>query len=102
MVPTQDQLDCLAKIYQAGDTGSEDGWEGLALEPDYMHIEVVVSTRESLDDFRRASRDDWHKTSAVVEFQNGLFWPRVQARKGDRREALAVYDCGDFRISYQQ
>jgi len=102
MEPTQQQLDCLAKIFQTGDTGSPDGWEDLALDPDYMSDDAVVSTRETLDDFRQASRQDWNETSTVQEIEGGLFWPHVQARKGDQRRALAVYDCGEFRIAYQQ
>ena len=102
MEPTQQQLDCLAKIFQAGETGAVDGWEDLALDPDYMSDDAVASTLDTLDDFRRASREDWNETSTVEEFENGFFWPRVQARKGDQRVAMAVFDCGEFRIAYTQ
>ena len=103
MNATQEQYDELAKVFQAGDTGDIDGWDDLAIDPDYMSDDAVpVPTRETLDDFRRAAKHDWNESSTCQEICGGLFWSNVQARKGDRREALAVIDCGDFRLAYKQ
>ncbi len=104
MTPTQEQYDELAKVFQVGDTGDADGWEDLAIDPDYMSDDALpVVTRDTLDDFRRGSKEEWNETSTVQEIGgNGLFWPHVQEKKGDRREALAVLDCGEFRLAYKQ
>jgi hypothetical protein len=103
MNPTQEQYDELAKVFQAGSTGDENGWENLAIDPDYMSEECLpVATRETIDDFRDAAKNSWNETSKCEKVPGGLYWPHVQALKGQPRVALAIIDCGEFRLTYQQ
>jgi len=101
MQPTQAQLNELAKIYQIGTTGDEEDWESEAIAVEALPKDYIVVTRDTLDDFRHASKHEWNETSTVQEINGGLFWPHVQARKGDRRESLSVCDCGEFRIAFK-
>ncbi len=73
-------------------------WEWECLDADN---ESVTATRDTLDNFRRAAREDWRETSKCQEIDGGLYWELVQAKKGDRRESLTVVDCGEFRLCYQ-
>ena len=103
MQASQEQYDALAKVFQLGNTGDVEGWDDLAIDPAYMSDDALpVATRDTLDNFRRAAREDWCEASACQEIVGGLFWEEVQAKKGDPRESLAVIDCGEFRLSYQQ
>jgi len=101
MNATQEQYDALAKLHQRAMTGSEDGWEDLAIDPDYMSDdEMPVATRETLDDFRAASHE-WNEASRPIELTAGIAWERVQVGRGDRHTSLTVLDCGDFRLAYR-
>ena len=103
MDPTQEQYDELAKVFQSGSTGDAAGWEDLAIDSDYMSDDCLpVATRETFEHFREAAQNSWNETSTCQEIRGGLFWPHVQALKGQPRVALAVIDCGDFRLAYQQ
>ena len=103
MKPTQSQYDELAKVFQIGTSGIADGWEELAIDPDYMAGESLpVATRDTLEDFRQAAKTDWIESSACQEINSGLYWEHVQVARGQRRVSLAVLDCGDFRLAYQQ
>ncbi len=103
MTATQEQYDELARVFQIGSTGDEADWEDLAIDPDYMNGNSLrVATRETLADFQDASRRDWNETSKCEEIRGGLYWSEVQIAKGDTRVALAVIDCGDFRLIYKQ
>ncbi len=73
-------------------------WEWECIDGDDT---CTTATRDTLDNFRRAAREDWREASAYQEINGGLFWSEVQAKKGDRRESLTVVDCGDFRLCYQ-
>ena len=73
-------------------------WEWECIDED---SDSVTATRDTLDNFRRAAREDWREASKCQEINGGLFWSEVQAKKGDRRESLTVVDCGDFRLCYQ-
>lgn len=103
MNPTQEQYDELAKVFQIGQTRDEAGWENLAIDPDYMDEEDLPAvTADTLDDFLTAAANEWHTAGDRKEIRGGLYWDCVQVRPGDRRVSLAVIDCGDFRLAYQQ
>lgn len=90
MNPTAKQTERLAKIFAIGKDGDHDFWE------DYTS---PTPTRDALTSFRN---NGWTEDSGVKEIDGGYYWDRVQARKGDERYSLAVIDCGDFRLVYQQ
>ncbi len=103
MNATQEQYDELAKVFQIGSTGDEAGWEDLAIDPDYMNEgNLPVATRKTLTDFRDAAKHSWNETSTCEEIRGGLYWPHVQTAKRQPRVALAIIDCGDFRLAYKQ
>lgn len=72
-------------------------WEMHAIDADN---DCVTTTRETLDDFRRAS-EDWREPGKCEEVNGGLYWAKCQATKGQRRCELCVVDCGDFRLVFQ-
>ena len=72
-------------------------WQMEAIDDDN---ECVETTRETLDDFREASKQ-WQEPGQLQEVNGGLYWERCQASKGERRCELCVVDCGDFRLCYQ-
>lgn len=72
-------------------------WEMEAIDGDN---ECVMTTRETLDDFRCHSRQ-WHEPGTCQEVDGGLYWQRCQAMKGQPRCELCIVDCGDFRLIYQ-
>lgn len=87
----------LARTYLAATGQNPDDWEDECIDEDN---DLVVSTRETLDNFLDSSRQ-WNEASTVVRFDGALYWEQMQARKGDRRESLTVVDCGDFRLTYK-
>lgn len=99
MEPTQEQIEQLAKLFQKGQTGYQDDWEDLCLDP---WTKGLTATRDTLDNFREGARSVWAESSSVDEVDGGLYWDRIQVAKGQQRVALAVLDCGDFRLTYQQ
>lgn len=99
MNPTTADYERLARLFQLGRTGEDDGWEDLALDEDNSECEP---TRDTLDNFREAAKKIWRETSETREIAGGLYWESVQCRKGDRRVSVAVIDCGDFRLTYKQ
>ena len=118
MKATQEHYDALAKVFQIGHEGDPDGWEDLAIDPKYMCADnLPVPTRDTLDDFRRAAETVWREAGErqavggrgpLAEigtfggFGGGLYWERVQVKRGEPRVSLAVIDCGDFRLTYQR
>jgi len=97
MTPTTEQIEQLAKTFQLGNTGYEEDWEDL-----YLDEGNVVATRDHLDDFLSAAHNEWSESSDDQEINGGYYWRRIQIVKGQNRVALAVIDCGDFRLSYKQ
>ena len=97
MQPTPQQCEDLAKVFQIGQTDDADGWEDL-----YLDADATVATLDTLDDFRQAARTQWAESSTCEDIDGGLYWERIQIGKGHDRVALAVIDCGDFRLSYRQ
>lgn len=97
MEPTTEQIQKLAKVFQLGQTGYEDEWEDL-----YLDENNVVVTRDTIDDFLNASVKDWTESSEVQKINDSIYWDRIQVSDGQERIALAVIDCGDFRVSYSQ
>ena len=97
MTATKEQLEQLAKIFNFADTGcdadEDDGWKDMAISAEL--------TCDTLAEFRSAA-DKWAETCPVQEINGGLFWKRVQALKGQPRVAVAVIDCGDFRLCCQR
>ena len=98
MEPTTEQINALAKLFCCGQNGDEDGWEEL-----YLTADEVERTRDTLDNFRAAARETWASASPCEGQHNGgLYWDEVQTARGETRVALAVLDCGDFRITYKE
>ena len=96
--PTQEQCDRLAKAFQVGQTGYDDDWRDLYLDPD---SKGVVVTHETIVDFRAASTG-WSESCKAEEVDGGLYWDRIQVRAGRERVAVAIIDCGDYRLVYEQ
>lgn len=78
-------------------TGTIPNWECEAIDEEN---DLVTATLETLDDFRRNSRE-WREPGTCREVNGGLYWERCQAIKGQPRCELCVVDCGDFRLVYQ-
>jgi hypothetical protein len=78
-------------------TGEIPRWELEAIDEDNS---CVSATRETLDDFRRNSRE-WQEPGVCQEINGGLYWERCQALRGQPRYELCIVDCGDFRLIYQ-
>lgn len=72
-------------------------WQFESLDDDN---DLVSSTLETLDDFRRNSQN-WREPGTCEEVNGGLYWAECQAAKGQRRCELCVVDCGDFRLFFQ-
>ena len=72
-------------------------WQMEAIDQD---SELVTTTPETLDDFRRNSRD-WREPGRCQEIAGGLYWDRCQATKGQPRCELCIVDCGEFRLVFQ-
>lgn len=96
MKPTAEQIEKLARVFSEGMTGYPEDFEDFFIDEDN-----VICTRETLEDYRKNSQN-WNQWSTVKEIDGGLFWEEVQALKGQPRVAVAVIDCGEFRLSYQQ
>ena len=96
MDPTAADYEKLARAY-CWATGRESEWEDEAIDEDN---DLVIVTRETIAEFIESSTA-WREKSARVDVPGGVFWPMVQAKKGDRRESLTVVDCGDFRLCYK-
>ena len=97
MKPTTEELKSLTILFALGSTGY----------PDFDDYELlgedeIVCTRDTLDNFRDSARKDWREAEGQKELEGGIYWDRVQISKGDERVHLAVFDCGDFRISYKK
>ena len=73
-------------------------WETLGIDEDET---CADTTRETLDDFRRASKD-WREPGRMQEVDGGLYWAECQAEAGQRRCELCVIDCGEYRLFYQE
>ena len=97
MNPTEADYEKLARAYCVATGRDESKWEDEAIDEDN---DLVVVTRETTAEFV-ASSTAWREKSARVDVPGGVFWPMVQAKKGDRRESLTVVDCGDFRLCYK-
>lgn len=95
MTPTQQQIETLARFFAVCKDGEDENWE------DYTCSEPIV-TRDPLDHFRMAAKQTWAEASGREEGVGCVYWSNVQARKGSPRVAMAVLDCGDFRLSYSQ
>lgn len=93
MTPTAEQIETLKRNFQTGVTGDDIGWEDLRIGRT-----SIIATRDSLDYYRQAAKQSWHESSPCCEMEGGLFWQRIQTVKGNQRVALAVLDCGSFRI----
>lgn len=98
MQPTAADYEKLARAYCRARYGNDAAWEDEAIDEDN---DLVVVTRETLDDFRIAAKTQWAEANGREEFDGVIYWESVQARKGDRRESLTVVDCGDFRLCYK-
>ena len=90
MKPTTQETERLAKLFALGKDGDQDFWE------DYTSPDPTL---DALDSFLN---NNWNEDSGYEEIDGGYFWDRVQARKGDNRVSLAVIDCGEYRLVYQQ
>lgn len=99
MNATQEQIDRLARLFQAASTGDEDGWEDLYIA---STTSALAETRDSLESFRLAAKQDWAEAEGREELEGAIYWERVQAHRGEPRTALIVVDCGEFRLSYRQ
>ena len=62
-------------------------------------VEDLVFTRDTLDSFKSASQG-WNEAKGFEEFEGGVFWDSAQARNGDRRGSLSVFDFGTVRAVY--
>lgn len=96
MTPTKEQIEKLARVFAEGKDGEDDGWKSY-----YLSERNVVSTRDTMDDFRSGPQH-WMESTPTQEISGGLYWESVKAMKGQERVSLAVIDCGDFRLTYQQ
>jgi hypothetical protein len=115
---TQNLYNDLARVTQIGLKGSPEGWQSLGIDDDYLgDDEVPALTRDTLEDFRTGA-GDWAEARGFEQIpagsfgsvlpsgvdragRGGLFWASVQVCKGQPRVALAVIDCGDFRMAYK-
>lgn len=106
MSPTEQDYEKLARTVVLARGGDPDAivavfdlpaWECESLDDDN---DCVSTTRDTLDDFRRNSRD-WREPGSMCEVNSGLYWKRCQAMKGQPRCELCVVDCGEFRLCYQ-
>jgi hypothetical protein len=93
---TLDQIEQLARVFAAGNDGDDEQWKSYCLSE-----RNVILTRDTLDDFRNGSRG-WVESSPCQEIEGGIFFERVKAMKGQQRVSVAVIDCGEFRLTYQQ
>ena len=97
MTPTAEQCEQLARVFSLGQTGYEDDWADL-----YIDADSAVVTQDTLAGFLAAARNSWVECKEMQEINGGLFFSDVQALRGQQRCDLAVIDCGDFRLLYQQ
>lgn len=71
---------------------------------EYIEIEDLAETTDTLDQFRDAAKG-WNECKSIdVEEYDGfasLEFDGVQVRKGDKRTALTVIDFGDRRFAYR-
>lgn len=97
--PTQEQLDRLARVFWGGETGCpEDAVHQLTLNAD---TEGVTTTRDTMDQFRAAATR-YAECSGIEDHEGGIYIRYCQAQCGAPRVAVAVIDCGEFRLAYQQ
>jgi hypothetical protein len=96
MQATKEQLETLARVFSEGQTGYPEDFADY-----YIDENNTATTQDTLDDFRRNSRE-WNELEAMEEIGGGLFFRKAQALKGQQRVDVAVIDCGEFRLTYQQ
>lgn len=77
--------------------GEVPAWEAEAIDENNS---CVSETRETLDDFRRNSKQ-WREPGRCEEVNGGLYWAQCQAMKGQSRCEVCIVDCGDFRLIFQ-
>lgn len=98
MQPTKEQYEALAKVFQIGTTGEAEDWEDLFIDED-----SADPTRDLLEYY---DGSQWYEAKGrediEVDGYKGVFWDSAQAQPGDNHYSLAVIDCGDFRLIYQQ
>ena len=98
MNPTKEHYEALAKVFQIGQTGDDEGWEDLFIDED-----SADPTRDHIEFY---DGSQWVDSSGKVDIEadgfKGIYWDEAKAMAGSPRLSLAVIDCGDFRLVYQQ
>lgn len=59
----------------------------------------VATTTETLEDFENSRSNYWSERGKRTQGEGFVTYENVQIAKGQRRQSLAVVDCGDFRIA---
>lgn len=97
MRPTKEQYDALAKVFQIGQTGDEEGWEDLFVDED-----TADPTRDLIEYY---DGSQWVESSGRVDVEadgyKGIYWEEAKAMNGSERVSIAVIDCGDYRLIFQ-
>lgn len=98
MNPTKEQYEALAKVFQIGQTGDQEDWEDLFIDED-----SADPTRDLIEHY---DGSQWVEAAGRVDIEvdgyKGIYWETAQALSGSPRYSVAVIDCGDFRLIYQQ
>lgn len=94
--PTLDQCEALAKVFQIGMTGNSKDWKVLDIDG-----KNAYPTPDKLE-YHDGSH--WLEASGREDIEvndyKGIFWETVQSVYGTPRYSLAVIDCGDYRLFF--
>jgi hypothetical protein len=59
----------------------------------------AATTHETLEDFDNSRVSAWAERGKRTQGEGFITYENIQIAKGQRRQSLAVVDCGDFRIA---
>lgn len=60
----------------------------------------VAATHETIEDFQKSRNKHWaERGQTLTATLDGRAWKNIQIAKGQRRQSLAVIDCGEIRIA---
>jgi hypothetical protein len=82
----------------------EAAWETIvaaaaAIDAEDIGIDCeAATTHETMEDFDNSRMNHWSERGKRVAGSGFVVYENIQITKGQRRQRLAVIDCGDFRL----
>ena len=93
---TDESLAAIEQIADADFAALQAAAEAIDASDIGIDCEVAI-TRETLKDFENSRATKWAEKGKRTQGEGFITYENIQLTKGERRQTLAVIDCGDFR-----